>query len=471
MASIYTVKYNNKIYKIRGERAPTEQDMIELVGGQAPQTQTKQAAMLPSQPTAMQATEQKISQRPSQWQPLQQYGQKLMQQPLQALSPMGMQVQLPMAVMGGAAQSLESPIANVAMALQRGKMPSVRQDVIGGVTGERQGQLGDVMRSVGVPEPIAAATGMLGTMGLTNLATAGRLGGAVQKATGEIAKKAAPIIKGSAEKSYAKALGISTKTEKELGEKVLPRVLEEKPLVLTREGWKRAAERKLRISDEALESGYEALGDEPKIAVSPILDKIAQKTESLKVNNVLPPENERLAKELNKIGSSIIDIAKTDEAPLQAIRQYRGILDAAVKASKKVYPTTMGNIKKEAQRIGANIIRSEIAKQNPSIGKLNANFSFFKSLDDLLTSTAPKEKGVLERVGWGLGRVGGDSGYGVFINNLGKLLSDNVAWNSFSGSMKSRLADYLTKGNTKAANFLIDVNINPALRKLRENMK
>jgi hypothetical protein len=292
----------------------------------------------------------------------------------------------------------------------------------------------------------------------------GVLGKAVGTASGE------PLLKGrvgqaitsklqrGAEKSYTKALGATTKGEKALAERVVPELAKRKPFVFTRGGLQRVAERKLPLAGEALEKGYGQLGETAKIGVSPILDKISQKQNSLLVNGVLPPENQALNNHLNKIAGSIIDIAKTEEAPLMALRGYRQVLDNALTSGKKVFPTVTGNTRAEAQRLSSNIIRNEIAKQHPSIGRLNAEFSFWKNMDNLLETTVPKQKSILSRVGGVIGTTGeftGHPGFGLFIRNLSGLVNNNVAWNSFLGSMKSRLAQQLSKGDINAANFTV----------------
>ena len=75
--------------------------------------------------------------------------------------------------LGALMQKGEAGIANPLMSLQEGNF-SLKDLVnlsIQGVKGERSGELGDVMRSVNTPEPLAALVGLGGLAGLAELST------------------------------------------------------------------------------------------------------------------------------------------------------------------------------------------------------------------------------------------------------------------------------------------------------------
>lgn len=314
---------------------------------------------------------------------------------------------------------------------------------------------------------------------LRDLADIGKFAGqgalATQKWGLPITQKARGKLVGGlregATKSYGKVLGAVTKGEKEAAGKLVPELTKRKPFVWTRGGLKNAAERKTVLANENLEAAYQALGENVKLEINPILDKISSAQNQLKVAGVLPPENARLNSSLDNIAGTIIEISKTDKTPLQAVRQYRQILDKAVKFGKKSYPTEMKNIKMEAQRRVANIIRNEIASQHPSVGRANAEFNFWQNLGDLLETTSARGKGFLSKVSVGVGTIAKDPVSGMFIRNLGSLFSDNVAWNSLSGKMKSTLADSLARniktGNMKGANKII-LNTQKLIEKIKQ---
>lgn len=76
--------------------------------------------------------------------------------------------------LGGVAQRGEAAIANPFL-MNEGKFQNPFTAIKQGITGERLGELGDVARQAGVPEPIAATLGLIGTAGI---------GGALSKAAG-----------------------------------------------------------------------------------------------------------------------------------------------------------------------------------------------------------------------------------------------------------------------------------------------
>tara|TARA_Y100000310_G_scaffold258992_1_gene267546 strand:+ start:2460 stop:4070 length:1611 start_codon:yes stop_codon:yes gene_type:complete len=110
-------------------------------------------------------------------------------------------------LVGGAAQRVEAAIANPILRAQEGGISKeeaedfqftntlnretltftetgkvLGNDIVSGLHGERRGELGDVFRRAGVPEPIAAGLGLLLTLGLTNMASKGKAAEITSKA-------------------------------------------------------------------------------------------------------------------------------------------------------------------------------------------------------------------------------------------------------------------------------------------------
>ncbi len=98
---------------------------------------------------------------------------------------------------GGLYQRGESAIANPAMALQRGQPQQTGSEFLSGVTGQKQGEFGDIIRQTGfggmMNEPLAKTIGFLSTMGLTNVVTKGKLIEAATKAQ-ELTKQHLPQV-------------------------------------------------------------------------------------------------------------------------------------------------------------------------------------------------------------------------------------------------------------------------------------
>lgn len=74
---------------------------------------------------------------------------------------------------------LEAALAGGGLAAQRGEFSQILPDMLQGVTGQKQAQLGDIVRTTGMGgglnEPLAALTGFGGMAGVMNIATSGRL--------------------------------------------------------------------------------------------------------------------------------------------------------------------------------------------------------------------------------------------------------------------------------------------------------
>ena len=133
-------------------------------------------------------------------------------------------------VVGGAAKRAEAAVATPALRLQRKEFPAPVQrglepkpflenlenitedvgnlietgrllfgDVVQGITGESQAEIGDVFRTAGIPENVSATLGVLATMGLTNLATQGKVVNLANKAEGIVKPTAIKVAKKTGE--------------------------------------------------------------------------------------------------------------------------------------------------------------------------------------------------------------------------------------------------------------------------------
>lgn len=449
---------------------------IELENGEKYQVETEESSLAQTEKSTQQTQAEQTSQEPEQ-------ASNVLTHPFKTVMGSGANL------LGGALESVLHPVRTakgmvglnwgLMEKLIPGEQPQEKYvDAVADMYKQRYGGVENIKKTI-LEDPVGFAADLstfLGGAGgaLKQLGKAGNIGklsttGNLLSKTGRIVdpfRAAGSIVEQplkavsskfaeGAKASYTKALGATSQTEKALAAKVAPELAKRKPFVFTRTGLERATEKRLTRAGEALEKGYNALGEDAKVAVNPILENIAKKQDSLKINGVIPDESKIFHSKLNEVADSIINIAKTDDVPLKTIRTYRQLLDETVMSGKKIFPTALGNAKREAQRIAANAIRGEIAKQYPSIERLNAEFAFQKKLSNILETTVPKTKSPLSQVGGVVGQISGMQATGVTIGNLGKLFSDNVAWNTLSGSTKARIAELLIKGDMKNANSVI----------------
>ena len=75
-------------------------------------------------------------------------------------------VSVPLSMLTSGARLAEGTVASAGLALQRGKPEEIFPDIAKTFRGERQAEIGDIFRTTGVPEPIAATGGLLATIGL-----------------------------------------------------------------------------------------------------------------------------------------------------------------------------------------------------------------------------------------------------------------------------------------------------------------
>jgi hypothetical protein len=111
-------------------------------------------------------------------------------------------------------------------------------------------------------------------------------------------------------------------------------------------------------------------------------------------------------------------------------------------------------------REGANSMRKLIAEQSPTLAKLNAEFSFWKGLDDVLSATALRTQGqgaAMTRTltgGFGGAIVGSSTGSVVegfltmaAVNTVARMLQSSRFRSQVAGPLKMKLADALSAGD------------------------
>ena len=160
------------------------------------QQQIQSAPFSPKQ----QQVERQIAQRPSQFQPLMQRMQQFQQHPFKTLTDPFRDIKTGLGVLQAGYGTAEAPIASAGLAAQRGELftPQAGKEIIGGLAGQRPAQLGDIVRTTGFGrgwnELLASTTGLFATMGITNLATRGKLIQSVNKARNFVSSKMPRIM-------------------------------------------------------------------------------------------------------------------------------------------------------------------------------------------------------------------------------------------------------------------------------------
>src|SRR5207245_2195250 len=97
-----------------------------------------------------------------------------------------------------------------------------------------------------------------------------------------------------------------------------------------------------------------------------------------------------------------------DQVSRGSMTKFRQILDAKVSKAGGYYGKTLseGSVV-DAQREGANAIRSQLASQFPDLGKVNAEYSFWKNANKILNDTVTRTKGQQPSLGESIAQAGG----------------------------------------------------------------
>jgi hypothetical protein len=138
--------------------------------------------------------------------------------------------------------------------------------------------------------------------------------------------------------------------------------------------------------------------------------------------------------------------------------------------------------KKKAERVAADAIRAEFAKSSPDLAKLNAEFTFWKGVQDVAEATVAREAGKIRQqivprgIGLTAGVLSGETlgekaGFGALGFALGGKaveLFGSTGWKTASAVTKNRLAKLVAKGDFEGAALLTSKIIEGSKNLLQE---
>lgn len=298
-----------------------------------------------------------------------------------------------------------------------------------------------------------------------NLTGAG-VGGLTSGLLGRVTGGAKPL-RAAAEKDIADILSPTTKKNKQLTQKIAPRLAKETPFAMNRESLLQKYEDKLGKVGEDLEAEYDKLPDDARFEVSDLFDTLNKRIDDLTINGTVPSAAKAkvdayqdMMKDLAQIGVQVSDDGQQVFANVRGIRKLRQILD---QGKRNFSFTDFDSARQEAQKTLANTIRSEFGKQHPDINTLNKEFNFWSNAIEVLSSAVERKTGqsgiVRKGIAAGLGMgVGAPAGHPLIAAGMSKLLADFVAspaWNTTTARVKSKIADAFEAGNYKAAGKLM----------------
>ncbi len=278
----------------------------------------------------------------------------------------------------------------------------------------------------------------------------------------EGAAKLAPKLEESAARSMTQALGPTTKTMKLQAEKVVPGLIDRGFKGITRSDLAAKSAASLEKATEELNRVIDTIPPKSRIPVRPILKSILDAKAAYIVDGVAVEP--KAVKALNDMAKTVKELGPN--VSFESLRALRQILDKAVSKSKGFLMDEVGTYSIAAKREATNAIRSELAKRFPDLAKVNAEYSFWRNVDDILnetlTRTAGQSKPLGEQLLGAAGAAGGLARGGitgavtgaVVMSNLRKAMT-SAGWRTVSAAVKNDLAKALANNELEKAMAII----------------
>lgn len=286
--------------------------------------------------------------------------------------------------------------------------------------------------------------------------------GALQEVGGALAGKGAQaaakgLVKSrpfGSEAQYERVLAPTKERAKTLvREKLAPELSRRKIVAPSRAALLEKAETQKKIVASQLEFAYKRATQSGKINTQPIIAALEKAKKQFVVDNVdvLPAATSKVD-DLKEIIQAFGD----DISP-ESLRQTRQIWDKIVARAGGYAGRELGEASQVyAQKQVANAIRREIGKQFPNIKRLNAEYSFWSNVSQVLEQTIQRETGralsmtdLMSGLGGAVGIAAGQPWAATAPLVLRFLQS--TAWRTVSASSKQRVADLLAKGKLQQA--------------------
>jgi len=288
------------------------------------------------------------------------------------------------------------------------------------------------------------------------------------QAVGDLAPGVRNVLKSSAEKNYQDVLNPTRIDTKYQTQKIMPKLLEERPIAMTRQGLAEKAAGRAEAAGQQVENAVSNLQGSMK--TQPVIEGLENLRQKYQVNGVsLRPEVnsaidslQNQLRGMSEAGPSPETAFNKSEANIsyQDVVKARRILDDAVAEvggyqGRPLSDTSMANIRKAT----ANSFREELGNASPDLAAVNAKFHFWNTLSDVMDATNqrkvgqanafPKIETVIAGAG-GLARGGLGTGvaYAAAMRALGSAFR-STGWRTMSAAAKSSIADSLANGNFK----------------------
>jgi len=299
-----------------------------------------------------------------------------------------------------------------------------------------------------------------------------------KKSTKEVVKKTVKETPSQVGvKNIEKILAPTTKIAKAQTQKIAPKLAREIPISTSRKSLLEKitdkAESAGRSIGELIDNG-KLKGTIEKKKVLDVLDKTKKEfiVDGVDLDPVKTKAVENFQKVINKF---------PDDIPAETAVRIRRVFDKAVAGPKGggfVLADEMIDFSKSIKKDATNVFRSELAKTNPDLAKLNAEFHLWETARDVLDKTVQRKVGQSGALKKGLQTIAGATIGGTTGGPLGAIggatvmkwlgsAVDSTLWNTLSARMKTQIADMIIASNVKGINKIVgDINKTSGKEKL-----
>lgn len=346
--------------------------------------------------------------------------------------------------------------------------------VVGGLIGSAGEQLQgrDGVFTQGLQERLGTPGAAAKNIGLTALELFPG-GGALKGAARSVGSKLARPIAESAAGQYLRALAPTTKEMKAKAAKVVPELLQRGIGAFSRRGLAETAQSGLARAGAGLEEVIEQIPGKTKIAVGPVLKALSDSKKAFLVPGTRVVAEPKALRAISDVENVVKKLG--NRVSFESLRGLRQIWDKTVAKSKGFLMDEVSNFSIMAKREGANAIRKELVKKFPSLEKVNAEYTFWKNLDDVVNATIQRTAGqatplgarMAETAGAAAGFVKGGvtdaATTALVFRQLSRVLN-STAWNTFSALQKQKLANNLMEGKVADVLTVLSKFVSPTIR-------
>ncbi len=258
-----------------------------------------------------------------------------------------------------------------------------------------------------------------------------------------------------AEKNVLQALWPTKEKFKQTATKIAPEFVK-KWLVWSREALQGKATQAMDELGSQIDDMFASGAIKWKVKTWPIIKSLEQlKTKVGKVD-------------IDPARSQVIDWVKNvikqfwDDLTPQKARALRQAMDKIVYSTKGVIADEALSVKNLARKEAADEIRKQFSAISPDLAKLNKEFNFWSSLDDILTETArrtwPQQGGLVSKIAGSGALAGWVATWGWFMPAIAWAVltkqfvsaMQSPLWKTVSAQAKSKLANAIVNWNKNA---------------------